>query len=125
MRSEHFFERTDVGEGRKGLVQHDDMAEEMVDALIMETAWAQLSEDDERALGTLQVVEELLRQTAVVGGWCIASDDTFLGQRLNGEVKQRLVQRHVDMHAGVGVVSSLDKCLVHQTVAMPRKRREV
>ena len=65
------------------------MAEEVVDALVVEAAGTELPEDDEGALGAEQVVDEGLWQTVVVGGRRIAADDALMGQFLDGELKER------------------------------------
>ena len=55
--AQEMLEMADGGEGRQCLVEDDDMAEEMVDTLVMETVGAELSEDDERALCLQKIVE--------------------------------------------------------------------
>ena len=88
------------------------MAEEMVDALVVETVGAELSEDDERALRLQEIVEQRLWQAAVVGSGRVAANDTLLRQLLHVELEQGLGQRHVDVYARVMVGRGLDECLI-------------
>ena len=60
-RGQHFVEMADAGQGRQCLVEYDDVAEQVVDALVVEAAGAELAKDDERALSLQQVVDEFLR----------------------------------------------------------------
>ena len=100
-------------------MEHDDMTEQIADRLVVETSGAELSEDDERPAGLLQVVDELLWQTVVVDSRGIAADDALSGQGRAGELEERFRDGHVDMHAGVVVGSGLQQCFVGETVAMP------
>ena len=88
------------------------MAEELFHTLVVEAQRRQLPEDDHRPLGVQQVVEQCLGQTVVVDGGDIAVDDTLLWQLWRGELKERLAEGHVDMHARVMVGGGIHQCLI-------------